>query len=264
MIQVKTKGLKDIRIGRKEGKFTHVNTTKKGKNKKYFRAEHERLFLNLIRALQVGDHVEINSLFPLVEKQLRWMVRKIVNRLNLTSLVSYYDNGEWEHDIVSYVFSKLDNYSPEKGKVFSYISVIIVNYAINLNNKIYYKRVGYHSDFYADNPNTEDYKGLDEKEELSYEIDDQINLQVDFENFCNLFLNASEETLLKHFQEDEVFIVKNIALSLKYDPDIITTPFLGVVHRMICEFCGVEFSRYKFSKVFKKMVQLYHEVFNRG
>jgi len=260
MTQVKTKGLKDIKIGRKEGKFTHVNTTKKGKNKKYFRAEHERLFLNLIRALQVGDYAEINSLFPLVEKQLRWMVRKIVNRLNLTSLVSYYDHGEWEHDIVSYVFSKLDNYSPEKGRVFSYISVIIVNYAINLNNQIYYNRVGYHSDFYADNPTTEDYKGLDEKEELSYEIDDQINLQIDFENFCKIFTN--EKILRDVFEtEDERWIAYQIAFTFKYDPDILTTSTMSILHRMVEEFSGIDISRYKFVKVYKRMLEVFRAKF---
>jgi len=257
--QVKITKLKPIRLGRKEGKFTHVVTSKKNKSKKYFKVEHERCFLNLIRALQVGDHVEINTYYTLVEKKLREMVRKLVNRLGLKYLTTYYGNGEWENDIIGYIFSKLENFVPEKGRVFSYISVIIVNYAISLNNRIYYQSVGYQKDFYSDNPATEDYQGI-ESEELSYEITSYKNRQIDFEKFCRVFMQ--ESVLKRAFEsEDEQWIAFQIAFTLKYDPDVLSASTMSVVHRMVEEFSGINVSRYKFMKVYKRMIELFDQRF---
>jgi len=248
--------LEHIKISsRSSKKNTNVDTRVKRKGRKYYKNADERNFLRFVCALKVEDELEISVYFSLIEKVLRNMIRKIVNRLNLMYLKNYYTKEDWENDILSYVISKLRNYETEKGRLFSYVSVIIVNYSISLNNKIYEDMVGKHKDFYSEKPENEDFEGL-EKEELSYEIETPINYRVDFENFCEFFL---KKDLSVYFNKEEQQIARGIALALKEDRDIITSDFLGVMHRMISEFNNTKYSRYKFLKIFKRMLSIFSE-----
>lgn len=86
------------------------------------------------------DAIYMDTLKPAFEK----MVESIIRRYNL--YIPDEESGETFNDTLSFLFSKAEKYSPEKGtKAYSYFGTICKNYLIGRNKKINSDQLKYES-----------------------------------------------------------------------------------------------------------------------
>lgn len=107
-----------------------------------------------------------------IYKPLDKLAENIINRFKFP----YMDGGfeDIKVEVVSYLVLKLSNFTQEKGKSFSYFSVIAKNYLILQNNKRYKeeKRHVYFEDTHEDNYSLEETLQVDPEEE--YHIPERV------------------------------------------------------------------------------------------
>jgi hypothetical protein len=120
---------------------TQTTTTKKPRAKRgsknwYFTAETDAS----IRLYNASEDPSERSL--IYSKEIRPAFEKLVENI-IHTFKFYYTDGQSlkdvQHEVVGFLVEKLSKFSSDKGKAFSYFSIIAKNYLILSNNKNYKK-----------------------------------------------------------------------------------------------------------------------------
>jgi hypothetical protein len=120
---------------------TQTTTTKKPRAKRgsknwYFTAETDAS----IRLYNASEDPNERSL--IYSKEIRPAFEKLVENI-IHTFKFYYTDGQSlkdvQHEVVGFLVEKLSKFSSDKGKAFSYFSIIAKNYLILSNNKNYKK-----------------------------------------------------------------------------------------------------------------------------
>ena len=162
---------------------------KPGKNY-YFTAEVDEA----IKQLNVLDNpIERDLLYRAkIQPAFEKLVENIIHTFKF-----YYTDGQsikdLQHEVVSFLVEKLPKFTSDKGKAFSYFSIIAKNYLILSNNK--------------------NFKKLVESEQLETASDKSTILaveepEVDIEHFIDEFINYFDQNLQKCFpkKNDQVVV----------------------------------------------------------
>ncbi len=117
-------------------------STKKTRAKKtkklYFGPETEAA---IIRYNLSDDQVERSKIY---DKEIRYAFEKLTENI-IHTFKFYYTDGQdiktVQHDVISFLIEKLPKFTADKGKAFSYFSIVAKNYLILQNNKNFKKLV---------------------------------------------------------------------------------------------------------------------------
>jgi hypothetical protein len=118
------------------------------KKKMYFGPEVDE---SIIKYNQCEDPMERSRIY---EKEIKYALDKLVENTIHTYKFYYTDNQELstiQHEAVTFLIEKLPNFTKDKGKAFSYYSIVAKNYFI-LQNEKNFKKLTQHDkiDNYAD------------------------------------------------------------------------------------------------------------------
>lgn len=117
-------------------------STKKPRAKKtkklYFGPETEAA---IIRYNQCEDQFERSRIY---DQEIKYAFEKLTENL-IHTFKFYYTDGQdiktVQHDVISFLIEKLPKFTADKGKAFSYFSIVAKNYLILHNNKNFKKLV---------------------------------------------------------------------------------------------------------------------------
>ena len=90
---------------------------------------------------QESDNMKRNKVWnEHIQKPIDKLAENIINRFKFM----YMDGGikEVKSEVVSFLLTKLPKYTADKGKAFSYFSIVAKNYLIQNNNKNYKRLIG--------------------------------------------------------------------------------------------------------------------------
>ncbi len=118
------------------------------KKKMYFGPEVDQ---SIIRYNESEDSDERSRIY---EREIKYALDKLVENTIHTYKFYYTDNQELstiQHEAVTFLIEKLPNFTKEKGKAFSYFSIVAKNYFI-LQNEKNFKKLTQHDkiDVYSD------------------------------------------------------------------------------------------------------------------
>ena len=104
------------------------------------------------------------------------------------------DLDDLKHELVSHMISKMHNYNPNKGKSFGYFTLILKNYLIQMNNKLYKYTISHtdsndHSDIVMN--------GYRVHRNSWQNVVEIINKTENFHNYID-FLDKHGKSILKH------------------------------------------------------------------
>lgn len=109
---------------------------KKGSKSWYFTAETD---LSIKKYNESDDFAARSKIYS---SEIRPAFEKLVENIIHTFKFYYTDGqslGDLQHEVVSFLIEKLPKFSSDKGKAFSYFSIVAKNYLILSNNKNYKK-----------------------------------------------------------------------------------------------------------------------------
>lgn len=114
-----------------------MSTKRKPKTKKlYFGPEVEEA---IVRYNNTEDVVERSRIY---DQEIKVALEKLTENI-IHTFKFYYTDGEdlktVQHDVVSFLIEKLPKFTADKGKAFSYFSIVAKNYCILRNNKNFKK-----------------------------------------------------------------------------------------------------------------------------
>tara|TARA_Y100000034_G_scaffold132485_1_gene195590 strand:+ start:10690 stop:11397 length:708 start_codon:yes stop_codon:yes gene_type:complete len=138
------------------------------------------------------------------EDHIQYAFEKLVENIIHTFKFYYFDvpSEDVKHEVVSFLVMNMHKYAKEKGKAFSYFSIVAKNYLI-LHNNNNYKKMKIH-----DNLNKLDFGRNFGKEESLRETDD-LN-----KYFVNQMLEYWENNLTNIFRRKKDINVANAVLEL--------------------------------------------------
>ena len=116
-----------------------MSTKRKPKSKKmYFGPEVEEA---IIRYNLCEDQIERSRIY---EVEIKYAFEKLTENI-IHTFKFYYTDGQdlktVQHDVISFLIEKLPKFTANKGKAFSYFSIVAKNYLILQNNKNFRKLV---------------------------------------------------------------------------------------------------------------------------
>jgi len=162
----------------------------KKKSKVYFSEDTEKAIIkyNLSDDLDVREKLFREEIYGPLDK----LAENVINRFKFPYMEGTFD--EIKSQVVSFLVINLHKFTEDKGKAFSYFSVIAKNYLILHNNNFYKeeKRVLYFSD------QTEDSFSLEEMLTVEPETAD---MKVDMRHFLNELVDFWEFNLEKIFKK---------------------------------------------------------------
>lgn len=110
----------------------------KSKKKLYFGPETE---LAIIKYNNCEDQFERSRIY---DQEIKYAFEKLTENL-IHTFKFYYTDGQdiktVQHDVISFLIEKLPKFTADKGKAFSYFSIVAKNYLILHNNKNFKKLV---------------------------------------------------------------------------------------------------------------------------
>lgn len=107
---------------------------KKRKRRRYFTEETQDA---IVRYNNETSPFKRNQIY---EKHIRYAFEKLAENILNTFKFSYFDSMDKmdiQHEVVSNLIEKIHMYKPDKGRAFSYFSIVAKNYLILLNNNNY-------------------------------------------------------------------------------------------------------------------------------
>lgn len=154
----------------------------------YFTKEIEN---SIVDYINTDDDALRQELFTAVRPALIKIIESIINKYRHRFPYIVYDDDSFERlkqECLAHIIDKMSTYSPDKGKAFSYFSVIVKHYLIGENQK-QYKRLKTHV---SDDEYPED-DGVDELNTTD-DIKEFIPLMVDFfRKYQTIIFNGSVE-----------------------------------------------------------------------
>lgn len=95
----------------------------------------------IIRYNECDDQVERSKIY---DQEIKYAFEKLTENL-IHTFKFYYTDGQdiktVQHDVISFLIEKLPKFTANKGKAFSYFSIVAKNYLILQNNKNFKKLV---------------------------------------------------------------------------------------------------------------------------
>lgn len=181
-----------------------TNETKRGRkrkseNKQYFTKDTENAILLYN---QLTDEYERNKLY---EEQIKRPFDKLVENIIHTFKFYHFDvpYEDVKHETVAFLNEKIHKYTdPEKGKAFSYFSIIAKNYLIVNNNLNYHKF-----------KNLDQLEAVDDSRNVINEVIRDQDLQETSE-FMDLFITYMDEHLSILFKKPSDLAVADSVLEL--------------------------------------------------
>lgn len=137
---------------------------------------------------QCDDITQRNLIFKnRIQHPLNKLAENLIHRFKFYNFDIPYEDVK--HETVAHMIEKLNKYSPDKGKAFSYFSIVAKNYLINENNTNYYAT-----------KNKEDVLVIDEDREVVNEVS-RLNKIEDEMEFMNLFVDYVEQHMKSFVME---------------------------------------------------------------
>jgi len=213
---------------------------KRKKGKRYFTKETENA---IIRYNNSDDYDERNRIY---EKEIHAafdkLVENIINRFKFPYIKSSYK--DLKDEVISFLVMNLGKYAPEKGKAFSYFSVVAKNYLILYNNKTYDRdKKGIYL--------SETIDGQTSMEELLV-VDDHLDENAqDMEEFSRLIIEFWDNNLTRIFKKDRDIDIANAIIELFRKADRIENFNKKALYAFIREMTGYKTSA--ITRVINKM-----------
>jgi len=165
-------------------------------NKYYFTKETEDAIVTYNSST---DFIERNILF---NTQIKKPLEKIIEALTNKYSFPYINSGDrraTREDTLSFLVEKLNKYSQEKGKAFSYFTIVARNYLINRNNKEYKHKITL-SDL--DNINPHKIKDISDSNPINELMDftEEFFTWMDTKSDA-FFVNQGEKDVYKYFRD---------------------------------------------------------------
>lgn len=147
--------------------------------KMYFGPEVEEA---IIRYNLCDDQLERSRIYDL---EIKYAFEKLTENI-IHTFKFYYTDGQdlktVQHDVISFLIEKLPKFTANKGKAFSYFSIVAKNYLILQNNKNFKKLV--------------DTTTIDT---VSDNLETVTNTSSDIERFLNQYVDYWDDNLENHF-----------------------------------------------------------------
>lgn len=214
--------------------------TKKKKGKRYFTKATENAIVRYNNSI---DYDERNRIYETeIHAAFDKLVENIINRFKFPYIKSYFKN--LKDEVISFLVMNMSKYSPEKGKAFSYFSVIAKNYLILHNNNRYKadKRSIYLSETFDGQTSVEEVLIVDYKDESE---------QRDMQEFIYLVIEFWDHNLTRIFKKDRDIAIANAIIELLKKADRIDNFNKKAIYAFIREMTGYETS--SITRVINKM-----------
>lgn len=187
----------------------------------------------------------------LYKEEIHDAFAKLAENIINTFKFTYFDvpQADVEKRLVSHLVEKIYMYKADKGKAFSYFSMIAKNYCI-LHNKNNYKR--YKRQLSIDN------------EDLGFDIKDSKNVQAEIERqeFFDQLIQHWDENMTAMFTKERDIKIADAILELFKKRKNIETFNKKALYVMIREMTGIERTQH-ITKVVKKFKDEYFELSRR-
>ena len=227
--------------------MTPTKPTKKKQKKIYWPSDIDDYIIeyNTETDLDIKEKIFRDHLYFPLDK----LSESIINRFKFP-----YIDGSFEDvksQVISYLVLSLHKFTPDKGKSFSYFSVIAKNYLILHNNKRYKeeKRLIYLSDYLSDSSNS----SYNTEELLLLNPDDEHNI-ADSADFIKLIINYWEFNTTKIFKKDRDIEIAYAIIELLKRAQYIDNFNKKAIYILIREITNYETSH--ITKVVKKMREI--------
>lgn len=201
------------------------------------------------------------------ETQIKYPLNKLVENLIHRFKFYHFDipYEDVKHEAVTFLFERLNKYSPDKGKAFSYFSIVAKNYLINENNTNYYT-----------SKNTDGLEVVDDSRSVINEIARQDKIEDDKE-FMDLFAEYVETNMaqfttqilnkksgrmvtIKLFDGPEAHLIADSILELFRKRTSIEVFNKKALYILVKERSGVEKTQ-EITKILKRIEDLYKDLF---
>lgn len=219
-------------------------TKKKTENKYYFTQETEDWI--------VAYNSEENSYHRnnIYNEHLKYPLEKLVENVFNTFKFEYFldDPLDVQREVLSFIMLNLHKYKGEKGKAFSYFSIVAKNYLILNNNKNFkVKKI---------------YQDIDEVEEV-YDIQDETenkNQNDSTEEFVDLMYVFWEEKIPQIFEKKRDLQIAYSIIELFRYIDVIDVFKKKTIYMMIREMTG--YTGQHITPVLNKMKPIQHRIYD--
>ena len=209
---------------------------KKVRGKMYFTKNTEKA---IVLYNETEDFRERQKIY---NEQIKYPFEKLAENILNTFKFSYFEVGnlDVQKDVVSFLVSNMHKYQKEKGKAFSYFSVVAKNFLI-LNNNTNFRRFKQHKDIETTNPIEEGLVVNPMGYRLNRELREFFRLMIDYweENAEKLFKKSRDikivYALVELFRKCEVienFNKKALYLYVREMTDCKTQHITKVINRM--------------------------------
>ena len=181
--------------------ITSPNMSTKKRNKKskkvYFGPEVDQAIIRYNVSIDPAERSKIYN------DGIRHALEKLVENTIHTYKFYYTDNqsiDHVQHEAVCFLVEKLYKYSEEKGKAFSYFSIVAKNYFILKNKKNYKKLL--------------DHDSLDVNSDSGFKDVEDTTAVVDLEKFFSLFIEYWDKNLETVFPKQNDQLIADAVISL--------------------------------------------------
>jgi hypothetical protein len=163
---------------------------KRGTNKMYFTTDTEDAIIEY--NITTDDDIR-NKVY---EKKIKYAFEKLVENIFNTFKFTYFDSGplEIQKEVLTHLVTNMHKYEKDKGKAFSYFSIVAKNYLIFHNNNNY-KRFNQHVNI-SDTPS---------ESSVCLQANDTYHKDVELDEFMNMMISYWEKNLNKIFTKKKDF-----------------------------------------------------------
>lgn len=199
---------------------------RKRKNKVYFTMETEQAIVDFN---STDDPIEKDKIYrEKIEKPMNKLVENVINRFKFPYF--HESTDVIQQEVMSFIISIMHKFKNERGKAFSYFSVVAKNYLI-LENRAKYEHQKSH-------------KVIDLTEGSTFDIIDEDEIaketQTEYSEFKELMLEFWDNNLLNVFKKPKDIRVADAVLELFRRADNIENFNKKALYVMIREMTGVK------------------------
>lgn len=237
------------------------NLMKKGGNNIYFDSNKIEYYIQ--KYVESNDAEEKNEIY---KNYIKSSLVKLVEGMLKRYIFSYIDESwkELKNECLSFLILNFENFNPEKGKAFSYFSVILKNYLVGRNNNCYNLKKSNYYISHASNHDDQDgdaVKIFDIKD-TTIENEEYVD---DLKTIINKTINHIEKNKKNIFKESEFQIVDsllNIMHNYHSFEDITKKKVFFLIREQNSDMKGnVNNVIKKFVNIYKKISSQYWETF---
>ena len=207
------------------------------RNKIYFTKDAENA---IVECNEMEDQVKKSKVYrERIEKPLNKLVENIINRFKFPYFREVSENLQFE--VVSFLVVNMHKYQQDKGKAFSYFSILAKNHLILNNTGEYkYKKIKQRIDE-SENDYIFDIVGEDQEIKLNDDVPEFITLMIEYwENNLSYIFTKRQEimiadaiiTLFKHSHSIENHNKKSLYLMIREMTGLRTQYITAVVNKM--------------------------------